>query len=223
MLSCQKTWLVTGSFLHYEDLPLFPSNVGMCILTGSVKTVAAGRSVGCGIWSLLELSRMRTPTPKSYHHWHPLAFRRASSHHYCACKVFSKSKSRWPGHPGGGASGVRGLMRDNWFSAAPCRDAGQQNSWNLENVKNKLWRSGFIWRSTSMWNEKASFPFFFLSCFECSKRALPGKSQGLKCQIASGNVGRSWWSGGAATQNTRKALSTEKKSKHWINVKATLS
>lgn len=163
------------------------------------------------LWSLLDLSRMRTPTPKSYHHWHPLAFRRASSHHYCACKVFCKFKSRWPGLPGGGASGVRGLMRDNWFSAAPCRDAGQQNSWNLENVKNKLCRSGFIWRSTSMWNEKASFPLFFLLCFECSKRALPGKSHGLKCQIASGNVGRSWRSCGAATQNTRKALSTEKR------------
>lgn len=75
----------------------------------------------CNRWSLLELSRTITPTPKSYHHWHPLAFRRASSHQDCACKVFRRSESRWLRLPGGGVSGVRGLMGDNWFSAAPCR------------------------------------------------------------------------------------------------------
>lgn len=151
------------------------------------------------------------PTPTPHHHWDPLAFQRASSPQSCACKVFSKSNSRWLGLPGGGVSGVRGLMRDNWFSAAPCRDAGQQNSWNLKNVKNKPSRSGFICRSASTWNEKLLFLFSF--SFQCPKRALPGKSHGLKCQIAWGSGGWSWWSRVATAQKHKKSTFNRKKKK----------
>lgn len=189
------------------------------LLTGGVKTLVAGRSAGCGqctaaLWSLISAGRHQlTPTP--HHHWDPLAFRRASSPQSRACKVFSKSNSRWLGLPGGGVSGVRGLMRDNWFSAAPCRDAGQQNSWNLENVKNKPSRSGFICRSASTWNEKLLFLFSF--CFQCTKRALPGKSHGLKCQIAWGSCGWSWWSCVATAQKHKKSAFNRKKKEQTLN------
>lgn len=191
------------------------------LLTGGVKTLVAGRSVGSGrctaaLWSLISAGAQQDDTDRLQHpvstetHWR---FGGLPPPSLVLARCLASLTVDGFGLPGGGVSGVRGLMRDNWFSAAPCRDAGQQNSWNLENVKNKPSRSGFICRSASKksWNEKLLFLFSF--CFQCPKRALPGKSHGLKCQIAWGSGGWSWWSRVATAQKHKKSAFNRKKKK----------